>query len=180
MELSTTIPDIVGIVGSRGPDPERGRLTGWPSQRFRFVLNLMARILELRHDRGLLLTIVSGGASSGVDRQVRVAARSLGMCFGEHMKTDPTSVDCPNDHFFEFLAEWHGPDGRGPLNRHAGYERNDKLVRHCGLLIALFADGEKTGGTSHAVSRAKYHQIPALIYHEGTWTYEGTTPARAV
>ena len=153
-------------------------MTGWPQSRYPLVLNLMARIIKIRRDAGLIATIVSGGASSGVDYQVRLGARSLGMCFAEHMDTDPTSVDCPNDHCHEFKALWRGPDGK--LNRQAGFERNDKLVRHCGLVIALFADGERTPGTSDTLRRAKHHDIPSLIYHEGTWTYEGKAPARSI
>lgn len=168
MEL-TNLPDVVGIVGSRGPDAERGRPTGWPDSGYWLVMRLMDRISKVRREHGQQAMVVSGGASSGVDRQVRLSARNLGWCVGEHMKTDPTSVDCANDHFIEIPALWHGADGKQPLNRHAGFERNDKLVRHCGLVIALFAPGEWTAGTHDVVRKCREYDIPVLIYHEGHW-----------
>jgi hypothetical protein len=161
------LPDVVGIVGSRGPDESRGRPTGWTD--YQLVLRLMGRIQTVRRSRGRIATIVSGGAPSGVDFHARLAARNLGMCFGEHLIADPTTVDCPNDHFHEIKALWRGRDGKAPLNRHAGMERNDKLVRHCGLVLALFAPGEWTPGTSDVIRRCREYDIPVLIYHEGVW-----------
>jgi hypothetical protein len=161
------LPDTIGIVGSRGPDIERGRPTGWND--YPLVLRLATKIQKVRRASGLPATIISGGAPSGVDAQVRLACRNLGFCFGEHLKLDPTSVDCPNDHFHEIRALWNGPDGRGPKNRLAGFERNDKLVRHCGLVLALFAPGEWTPGTSDVVRKCREHGVPVLIYHEGAW-----------
>ena len=166
MEL-TDLPDIIGIVGSRGPDHQRGRWSGWTD--YQLVLRLVGRIQQIRRAGGRPATIISGGASSGVDHHVRVACRSLGFCFGEHLIADPTSVDCPNDHFHEIRALWRGADGKQPLNRHAGFERNDKLVRHCSLVIALFAPGEWTAGTHDVVRKAREYDIPVLIYHEGHW-----------
>jgi len=162
------LPDVVGIVGSRGPDREKGRV-GWPLDRYNLIVQLVGRIQDRRHRVGKLATIVSGGAPSGVDRQVQIACRNAGICFGEHLLTDPTSVDCQNDHFHEIPALWHGADGKQPLNRHAGYERNDKLVRHCGLVLALFADGALTSGTNDVVRRCREYDIPVLTYHEGVW-----------
>jgi hypothetical protein len=133
------------------------------------ILNLCARIRRVRRAAGWQATIVSGGAPSGVDRYVRIACRNLGFCMGEHLRTDPTSVDCPNDHFHEIPALWHGPDGKGSLNRQAGFERNDKLVRHCGLVLALFGPGEWTPGTADVVRKCREYDIPVLIYHEGVW-----------
>lgn len=164
---TTELPDVVGIVGSRGPNRERGRLTGWDD--YPLILRLAARIQSVRHDQGWPATIVSGGAPSGVDFQTRLACRSLGFCFGEHLIADPTSVDCPNDHFHEFKALWRGADGNGPQNRLAGFERNNKLVRHCGLVLALFAPGEWTPGTHDVIRKCREYGIDVLIYHEGVW-----------
>ena len=161
-----TLPDVIGIVGSRGPDPIRGRPTGFTD--FALVHRLMLRILTAQHARGRVATIVSGGAPSGVDYFVHRTAKMLGMCFGEHLRIDPTTVNCPRDHFHEFIAEWHGKDGKGPLNRQAGFDRNEKLVRHCGLLIALYGP-EVTSGTQDAINRARKWNIPTLVYQDGRW-----------
>lgn len=163
-----TLPDVVGIVGSRGPDPVKDRV-GWPLEGYKLIVDLVHRIVKVRREAGETAYIVTGDAPSGVDRQVRLACRNAGLCSSEHITRDPLSVDCPNDHYHVFPAFWHGHDGKGKLNRLAGFERNDRLVRHCGLLIALFAPGEMTPGTSDAVRRAREYDIPVLIYHEGRW-----------
>jgi hypothetical protein len=165
--LVDTLPDVIGIVGSRGPDLERGRPVGWTD--YNLILNLCARIAKKRHEAGWPATIVSGGAPSGVDRHVRIACRNLSFCFGEHLIADPTSVDCPRDHFHEIPAQWNGPDGKGRLNRNAGFERNNKLIRHCGLVIALFAPGQTTPGTADVCRKAREYEIPLLVYQEGRW-----------
>lgn len=158
-----TLPDVVGIVGSRGPDPVKQRV-GWDN--YPLILNIVRRIQNVRHAAGLVATIVSGGAPSGVDFQTKVACRNLAFCFGEHLVKDPTSVDCGRDHFHEFMAKWRVG---GEFNRRAGFDRNDLLVRHCGLVLALLAPGEWTPGTSDVIRRCREYDIPVLIYHEGVW-----------
>ena len=161
-----TLPSVIGIVGSRGPDPTRGRADGFTD--YPLVHGLVLRIIAIQHRAGKTATIVSGGAPSGVDFYVKRAARTLGMCFGEHLRVDPTTVNCPKDHFHEFEALWHGKDGKGPLNRQAGFDRNETLVRHCGLLIALFGP-HATPGTQDAINRARAWNIPTLVYQNGRW-----------
>jgi len=163
-----TLPDVVAIVGSRGPDLVKGRV-GWPLSGYGLIVQLVGRIQTVRHEAGMPATIISGGASSGVDRQVRIACRNAAFCDGAHIKADPTSVDCRRDHFHEILALWHGSDGKGPLNRQAGFERNDKVVRHAGLVLALFGPGEWTPGTHDVVRKCREYDVPVLIYHEGVW-----------
>lgn len=160
------LPDVIGIVGSRGPDPIRGRPTGFTD--YPLVHALVLRIITAQRKAGRIATIVSGGAPSGVDYFVNRAARTLGMCFGEHLRIDPTTVNCPKDHFHEIPALWRGASGREPLNRQAGHDRNDKLVRHCGLLIALFGPNA-TSGTQDAINRAREYEIPVLVYQNGRW-----------
>ena len=155
-----TLPGVIGIVGSRGPDEERGRPVGWTNHAL--VPRLVRRILQSNPQ----VTIISGAAPSGVDHMVAMTCRLLHFCDGEHIKIDPTSVDCGCPHFYEFEAQWR-KDGK--FNKLAGFERNDKLVRHVGLLIAMFAPGEMTPGTSDAVRRARAYDIPVLVYHEGAW-----------
>jgi hypothetical protein len=160
------LPDVIGIVGSRAPDPQRGRMTGWGLDGYPLIAQIVGRIQKVRHAAGGPATIVSGGAN-GVDRQVRVACRNAAFCFAEHMAIDPTSVDCPRDHFHEFLAQWELPDGS--KDPQAGFRRNDKLVRHVGLLIAFLAPGEFTPGTADAIRRAREYEIPVLWFQEGRW-----------
>lgn len=165
-----TLPDVVGIVGSRGVDRQRGRDYGWPLEGYNLVLDLVARIQKVRREAGLKAFIVTGDAPSGVDFQVRLACRNLSLCNADHVASDPLSVDCLNDHYAVFPAYWHGPDGKGKLNRHAGFERNERLVRHCGLLIALLApDVEFTPGTADAIRRAREWDVPVLWYQNGSW-----------
>lgn len=158
-----SLPDVIGIVGSRGPDPSRGRDTGWTDSR------LVSRLVRRAYQINPRISIVSGGAPSGVDHDVAMVCKLLRFCDAKHIDEDPTSVDCPEPHFYEFKALWHGKSGREPTNRLAGFDRNDKLVRHVGLVLALFGPGEMTPGTSDTVRRCRQYNVPVLIYHEGVW-----------
>lgn len=159
--MPDTLPDVVGIVGSRGPDIERDRFTGWTNRWL--VRRLIKRAVEIRPN----ISIISGAAPSGVDRMTHeICLDELCFCNAKHIEENPTTVDCPLPHFYEFAAQWRRD---GKFNKMAGFERNDKLVRHVGLLIALFAPGDMTPGTSDAVARARRYNIPVLVYHEGAW-----------
>ena len=151
--LPDTLPDVIGIIGSRGPDLGR---TGWTDRRL--IDRLIDRILAIRAD----VTIISGGASSGVDNMVMEA------CWARHL-CECSALACQKAHFHEIRALWRGPYGSGSFNPQAGFMRNDKLVRHCQLVIALFAPGEMTPGTSDAVRRCRKYDIPVLVYHRGIW-----------
>jgi hypothetical protein len=166
-QWSETLPSVVGIVGSRGPDPEKGRV-GWPDDGSLLIGQLVARIRDVRRAAGLSAYVVTGDAPSGVDRQVRHALIQQRWCSSEHITRDPLSVDCPNDHYHVFPAYWHGRDGKAKLNRLAGFERNERLVRHCGLLIALFGP-DATPGTQDAINRAREWEVPVLVYQNGRW-----------
>jgi hypothetical protein len=65
-----------------------------------------------------------------------------------------------------YLANWK-KEGKA-----AGHNRNGKMIADADMLIALFAPGPRTPGTSDAVRQAKAKGIPVHIYHEGTWTSE--------
>jgi len=143
-------------------------MTGWPLEGYKLILNLVGRIVDVRRGWGETAHIVTGDAPSGVDFQVRLACRNLSLCSTEHIQMDPLSVDCLNDHYTVFPAYWHGRDGKGKLNRLAGFERNERLVRHCGLLIALFGP-DATPGTQDAINRAREWDVPVLVYQNGRW-----------
>lgn len=52
------------------------------------------------------------------------------------------------------------------------------MIADADKLIAVFADGPKTPGTSNAVMWANRKGIPVFVYHDGNWDgpVEGLTP----
>ena len=135
----------VAISGSRGPDPERGRLTGWTD--IAFVERVMRRILE-RGDR-----INVGDAPSGVDRHV--AEIWDGAWWTEAY---------PSEYVKTFEARW------AIEGKRAGHNRNDWMMSESDELIALFAPGPRTPGTSDAIECARRRGLPIHVYHEGEWS----------
>ena len=51
----------------------------------------------------------------------------------------------------------------------AAHERNGRVVAGADRLIAFFAPGPLTPGTSDAVAQAQHLGIPVYAYHEGRW-----------
>lgn len=92
--------------------------------------------------------ILFGDAPSGVDRMVSE--------YVSHMADEIWDYD-------EYRADWSR--GRG-----AGHARNELMVHDADELIALFAPGPLTPGTSNAVMHARRKGIPIFTYHEGRWT----------
>lgn len=136
----------VAISGSRGPDPERGRPTGWTE--FDVVLRVMRRL----HDRADVERVNVGDAPSGVDRHV-----------AEIFDGDTTFEDKPIGWLETYKARW------AIEGKRAGHNRNGWMISESDALIALFAPGPRTPGTSNAVDHARRKGIPVAIYHEGTW-----------
>lgn len=144
---------IVAIVGSR--EFEDRPLVE------RIVIRLMAR-----HPH---LTVVSGGAR-GADSLAREVCRDLGFHLCGKDASDPGDLKhLPEPyHFAEIPAKWRRPDGS--VDRGAGFRRNGTIVRHVETVIALFADGPRTGGTTNTVKQARSAGLPVFEYHEGRWT----------
>jgi hypothetical protein len=90
------------------------------------------------------LTVVSGGAK-GADSLAEDIARSEGI---------PTVIHLP---------EWDR------LGRSAGFQRNQLIVRDADLVLAFYAPGPLSRGTSHTVALAKAAGKPVHVYHEGRW-----------
>ena len=134
----------VAISGSRGPDPSRGRMTGWTD--LVLVERIMRRILE-RGDR-----INVGDAPSGVDRMV-----------AEVWNGADWTEAYPSDYVKTYEARWEIE------GRRAGHNRNAWMISESDELIALFAPGPLTPGTTNAVECAERKGIPVRIYHEGRW-----------
>jgi predicted Rossmann fold nucleotide-binding protein DprA/Smf involved in DNA uptake len=109
-------------------------------------------------------TIVSGGAR-GADSLVREACRRWGFHFCLEDESDPhglAHLPLPL-HFCEMKADWKKNGKR------AGFLRNERLVRHVQMVIALFAPGPLSSGTSHTVRLAREAGLRVHTYHEGRW-----------
>lgn len=137
---------IFAISGSRGPDPDRGRPTGWTD------ILVVEQVLMRLHDRPDVDRVNVGDAPSGVDYMVHECFESM-----EYFE------DRPSDWLRIYEARWEIEGTR------AGHNRNTWMVSESDALIALFADGPRTPGTSNAVENARRKGIPVYIYHEGRW-----------
>lgn len=61
----------------------------------------------------------------------------------------------------------------------AAHERNGRVIQDADLLVAFYADGAKSSGTTDAITQAKKRGIVVYTYHEGRWetSYpEGDSP----
>jgi len=142
----------VAVVGSRGFD-----VPG-------MVPAIIQSLVHRARDANQLLTIFSGGAK-GVDALVREACVELEfhVCQGI-----PYDEPRGGNHFVEYLAIWR--DLTGKLDRGAGFKRNRRIVAEADMVIALFADGPRSPGTSNTVQLAVDKGVPVHIWHEGVWT----------
>jgi len=57
----------------------------------------------------------------------------------------------------------------------AAHERNGRVIQDAALLVAFYAPGAKTSGTTDAINQAKARGIVVYVYHEGHW--ETITPS---
>lgn len=51
----------------------------------------------------------------------------------------------------------------------AAHERNGRVIQDADLLVAFYADGAKTSGTTDAITQAKKRGIVVYVYHERHW-----------
>lgn len=91
------------------------------------------------------VAIVSGGAR-GADSLGEAIARELSL---------PTIVHLP---------EWDR------FGRSAGFRRNEHIVRDADVVLAFYAPGPRSAGTSHTVRLALDAGKPVHVYHEGRWS----------
>lgn len=101
-------------------------------------------IISLTYQHGDKLTIVSGGAR-GADSLAEQVAKELSI---------PTIVHLPNWNLY---------------GKSAGFRRNDLIVKDADMVIAFFADGKKSRGTSNTVAQARLAGKEVMVYHEGEW-----------
>ena len=52
----------------------------------------------------------------------------------------------------------------------AAHERNGRVVQDAALLIAFYAPGAKSPGTTDAIKQARERGIPVYVYQRGKWT----------
>ena len=124
---------------------------------------IIDNLADSAHAQHQGLTVFSGGAR-GVDTLVREACVELDfhVCAGV-----PFDEPIDGDHFVEYLAIWRA---FGKLDRGAGYKRNRRIVSEVDMVVALFAPGPRSPGTSHTVQLAVEKGVPVHIFHEGVWT----------
>ena len=54
----------------------------------------------------------------------------------------------------------------------AAHERNGRVIQDADLLVAFYAPGPKSSGTTDAIKQARQRGIPVHVYHEGRWESE--------
>jgi hypothetical protein len=106
---------------------------------------VIAKAIVRLADQHPNLTVVSGGArgADSAGANVAVALRI------------PTIIHLP---------DW---DRYG---KSAGFRRNELIVADADMLLAFYADGPRSKGTTHSVDLARKKGIPVHIYHEGVWS----------
>lgn len=105
----------------------------------------MLRIVtKLAQDPGFS-GIVSGGAD-GADHLAELAATALGV-----------------------KAKIFKPEGGSEPFAVRAKARNQRIVDHADMVIAIYAPGPRSPGTSDTVQRARTKGIPIHIWHEGRW-----------
>lgn len=110
------------------------------------------------------LTIVSGGEPTGVDDVVAqqcAVVRGYHECMSDEDQLPVDQHAALMHHFAEFLP--------ADKSARAKFARNSKIVQHSQMLIALFADGPWSPGTTDTVNKALKAGLPIHVHHEGTW-----------
>lgn len=95
------------------------------------------------------VTIVSGGARGADSIGAEIAAEL-------HL---PTIIHWP---------AWRTPNG--VYNPRAGFERNHLIVRDADVVLAFFAPGPASKGTSNTVQLARDAGKTVHVFHEGKWS----------
>lgn len=147
---------FVGVVGSRrlGGCPERHGLSFPPTPEELAHSKICPRLMAMALMRKVVARaaslpefegVVSGGAS-GADSLAREA--------------------CGTTIPFKEILPAPGP---APFWQRAK-ERNQRIVDKVGMLIAIYASGPLSPGTSDTVARARAKGIPVHVFHDGRWS----------
>lgn len=95
-----------------------------------------------------------GDAPAGVDLFVRLWVQSL-----------EAELELEQGHLCRvFVADWTR------LGRAAGHHRNESMLAQSDALIAMFATGSPTPGTSDAVETAARLGLPRKVWRDGRWS----------
>jgi len=113
-------------------------------QALQFMLRVITRLAKDPDFVG----IVSGEAK-GADTYAKEAAKILGVRY------EGFTVN-PGRESFATRAKW----------------RNDRIVQHASGVVAVFAAGPRSRGTSDTVAKAKAAGLPVHVFHEGHWSEE--------
>lgn len=159
----------VAIVGSRESDE----------------VDMVFKIVEkLRrtHDR---LTVVSGGAK-GIDGYARGACWNLGFHFcnakpGEDGRMTYRHIDPPGPqhqkrptHYVEFPVPPDDPGNPMSFGQRA-YGRNITIIRAVDMVVAIYAPGKRTPGTTHAIKAGLQARKVVHVWHPAAgWVKYGT------
>lgn len=129
------------------------------------------------------MNVALSGSRTFTDRHFveKVAARLLENDHHLIIGDAPNGVD---DFLFKYLhrevhwAHWSREIAQWKTyGRAAGHERNGRMINRADMLVAIFAPGPRTPGTSDAYEQAASREIPIWTYHEGTWVFlEGRRP----
>lgn len=109
-----------------------------------FDRKAVEEVVQAYLEDGARVGIVSGGAA-GADSLARLVAQEYGLPLRE------------------YLPDWK------QYGRAAGFRRNTDIVKHASEVLAFFADGPKSAGTSDTVGKAVAAEKPCFVYHEGRW-----------
>lgn len=52
------------------------------------------------------------------------------------------------------------------------HRRNQQIVDRADVIVAVFAPGPRSPGTTNTLTKAKAKGIPSYVYHNGRWTQE--------
>ena len=115
------------------------------SRDFRDRALMLRAVRGLREEFGETLEVISGGAA-GADTLAIEAAMLLGIREREILPDE---------------ARW-------PADAHS--RRNQSLADAADLVVAFFAPGPRTPGTSETLRMAAARGIPTRVFHDGRWT----------
>lgn len=105
------------------------------------LINSIIHRLTSKYDQ---VVIVSGGEPTGVDGLAARVARRYGLEVVEHLPKRRVRE--------EFFA------------------RNTLIANDCDMLIALYADGPLSPGTTDTVMKAQ-GRVPVYTHHKGKWVH---------
>lgn len=129
----------------------RGPVIAWSGSRTFHDQLLVERVMRKIVKTYPYCIIRVGDAKRGLDPMVAKEATRWGIW--------PDVQEC-----------WWPPEPATKRERwEAAHERNGRVITDAAMLIAFYAPGLRTRGTTDAVKQAKAASIPVWTYHDGKW-----------